>query len=175
MFRNGIFIKIRNFANGLTAQPIGVDGLIHIRDVQDGLANTLMVSEKAYNTAFLGQAQFGDGLGYCGGFGVNTLRSGARKPVRDYDSQVEITIDRFGSAHYNSMNALFADNSVRQLKYNIPDNPVIARAWTPLLAPFGIQPLPSPPNATNSMYLTLMQRLCHRMDGAKVELTEIDP
>jgi len=151
-----------------------VDNLVHHCDVSDGLSNTLMVSEKAYNTYFHKQPQFGDKIGYYSGFGVNTLRSGARRPVRDFESEVDIMIDRFGSAHYYSMNALFADGSVRQISYSIPDNPVVAQAWSPLLVPFGIQPLPSPPNPPNSLNLTLMQRLCHRSDGAKVEMVQIE-
>lgn len=174
MFRNGIFIKNRNFANGLGQSPNKVDALIHARDVIDGLANTLMVSEKAYNMAYFKEPQFGDGLGFISGFGVNTLRSGAKRPVRDFDSEVEIKIDRFGSAHPHSMNALFADGSVRQIAYTLPDNPVVARVWSPLLLPFGINALPSPPNPPFSMNLTLMQRLCHRSDGAKIEMSQIE-
>lgn len=133
-----------------------------------------MVSEKSYNSGFYKQPQFGDRLGFVSGFGVNTLRSGGRRPVRDTDSDAEITIDRFGSAHPYSMNALFADGSVRQISYSIPDIPVVAQVWTPLMLPFGVQSLPSPPNPPNSMYLTLLQRLCHRSDGQKVELTQIE-
>jgi prepilin-type processing-associated H-X9-DG protein len=120
-----------------------------------------MVSEKAYNTYYMKEVQFGDRLGYFTGFGITTLRSGSRRPVRDFDSEVEITIDRFGSSHPFSMNALFADGSVRQISYSIPDIPVVAQVWTPLMLPFGVQALP-------------MQRLCHRSDGQKVELTQID-
>ena len=174
IFRNGIFIKNRNFLNGLQQSPNPVDALIHKRDVSDGLSNTLMVSEKSYNSSFYKEPQFGDRLGFISGFGVNTLRSGARRPVRDAESDNDVTIDRFGAAHPYSMNALFADGSVRQISYSLPDNPVIARAWTPLMIPFGVNALPSPPNPPNSMYLTLMQRLCHRSDGAKVELTLIE-
>jgi len=134
----------------------------------------MMVSEKAYNIAFYKQYQFGDTAGYTSGFGVTTLRSGAKRPVRDFDSLIEISIDRFGSAHPFSMNALFADGSVRQISYTIPDNPVKAQVWSPLLLPFGVEALPSPPDLPNTMYLTLMQRLCHRSDGAKLEMSDIE-
>ena len=82
IFRNGIFIKNRNFNSGLASSPKAVDALIHRRDVSDGLSNTLMVSEKAYNTYYMKEVQFGDRLGYFTGFGITTLRSGSRRPRR---------------------------------------------------------------------------------------------
>lgn len=94
--------------------------------------------------------------------------------MRDFDSQTDIRIDRFGSAHPYSMNALFADGSVRQIRYDVPEKLQVLQVWSPLLEPFKIYPLPSPPYAPNSMPLTLMQRLCHRSDGGTVELHELE-
>jgi prepilin-type processing-associated H-X9-DG protein len=151
-----------------------VDVLVQARDVADGLSNTLMVAEKAYNAAYYKQAQFGDGLGYTSGFGVNTLRSGARPPVRDFYSDIEVSIDRFGSAHPYSMNALFCDGSVRAIRYDLPDDPQVLQVWSPLLLPFNIQALPSPPYPPYSMPMTLMQRLCHRADGGTIQLQDLE-
>src|SRR4051794_35304210 len=133
-----------------------------------------MVSEKAYNSFFLGTYQSGDRLGYFSGFGINTLRSGWRNPVQDFTSDTDVVTDRFGSAHPYSMNALFADGSVRQIRYEVPENRQVLPVWSPLLVPFKITALPSPPNPPNSMALTLMQRLCHRSDTGTVQLNELE-
>lgn len=163
---------------------------IHVRDVTDGLSNTLLVAEKAFNADRLGGSQFGERKSFCYGFGPSTCRTGALPPVRDFYGidafgsgypyavvtalGYDVAQDCFGSAHPHSMNALFADGSVRPIRYAIPNDPQIRPVWNLWLAQMDISPLPSPPNPPNSLSLTLFQRLCHRSDGGKVNMTMLD-
>ena len=163
---------------------------IHVRDVTDGLSNTLLASEKAYNADRWGISQFGDRKSFCYGFGPSTCRTGALPPVRDFHgtnafgssypysidvpSGVDVAQDCFGSAHPYSMNALFADGSVRPIKYELPSDPQIRPVCNGALSQLNINPLPSPPNPPNSLSLTLFQRLCHRSDGGTVNLSLLD-
>lgn len=175
IFRNGIFVKSVNLKNGASTTKV-IDGSVHVREVTDGLANTLMVAEKRMNNNFIGKQQFGDSAGYCSGFGAQTLRNGKLNPAVDFwaDSP-DIATDRYGSAHPNSMNALFADGSVRQISYSISDLPQILPVYTPMLQnAFGVPPAPSPPNPPNSIALTLFQRLCHRADSGTISFKDLD-
>lgn len=163
---------------------------IHVRDVTDGLSHTLLVAEKAYNADRLGSSQFGDRKSYCYGFGPSTCRTGALSPVRDFRGVevfgaaypyavasiygYDVAQDCFGSAHPHSMNALFADGSVRSIRYALPSDPQIRPVWNVWLAQMNISALPSPPNPPNSLSLTLFQRLCHRSDGGTVNMTLLD-
>ena len=107
IFRNGIFVKSINLATGASATKV-IDGTVHVREVTDGLANTLMVAEKRMNNNFIGKQQFGDSAGYCSGFGASTLRNGKLNPAVDFAADnPDTATDRYGSAHPNSMNALF--------------------------------------------------------------------
>ncbi|MFO0812756.1 MAG: DUF1559 domain-containing protein [Gemmatales bacterium] len=174
-FRNGIFVKSVNLKSGASASST-VDGTVHVREVSDGLANTLMVAEKRMNMGFYGSPQFGD-YGFWLGFGASTLRTGKLNPAIDFETDTpDSATDRFGSAHPYGMNALFADGSVRSISYAISDSPQILQVHNSMLANvFNIPALPSPPNPPNSMYLTLFGRLCHRSDGGRVNLSELDP
>jgi prepilin-type N-terminal cleavage/methylation domain-containing protein/prepilin-type processing-associated H-X9-DG protein len=174
-FRNGIFVKSVNLkSGGINTTPI--DGAVHVREVTDGLANTLMVAEKRMNSDFIGQPQFGDYSGYTTGFGAATLRTGKLNPAIDFSSDIADTAtDRFGSAHPYSMNALFADGSVRQISYSIPDSIQILPVYSPMLgAVFNLPAAPSPPNPPNSFPMTLFARLCHRADTGRVSFIELE-
>jgi len=174
-FRNGIFVKSLNLALGATStKPI--DTVVHVREVKDGLANTIMVAEKRMNSNFYGKPQFGDSSGFCTGFGAATLRSGGLNPAVDFQTnEPDTATDRFGSAHPYSMNALFADGSVRQISYQISDSLQILPVYTPMLQNvFKIPPAPSPPNPPNSIGITLFQRLCHRADGGTISFKDLD-
>ena len=168
------------------------NSLLHIRDVTDGLSHTLLVGEKAYNTDRYNVHQFGEQCSFCYGFSPSTLRTGGHAPVRDFTASdpfvasypfvytspppintANVIQDFFGSAHPYSFNALFADGSVRPIRYEIPSDPqILPNLYTDGLKDFGIQPLPSPPNPPNSLSLTLFQRLCHRSDGGRVNLID---
>lgn len=170
-FRNGIFVKSRVVTNSSAKK---LDALLHVRDVKDGLSNTIMAAEKQVKSNFVGKTQFGDYDGYVAGYIADTLRAGQLPPARDYeDPRSDAVTDRFGSAHPTSMNALFCDGSVRQIRYDLPDDLVVCPVWNEYLRNWGVSPLPGPP--PNTFFpLTLFQRLCHRCDAGKIELSLIE-
>jgi prepilin-type N-terminal cleavage/methylation domain-containing protein/prepilin-type processing-associated H-X9-DG protein len=181
-FRNGIFVKSRFFKNHVGSS---VDELIHVRDVSDGLGNTILAGEKRYKHNYMKTPQFGDTDGYTAGYIADTLRSGFFSPARDYEADGKDTAtDRFGSAHPFSTNILFCDGSVRAVSYNIPNDRKVCQAYNYFLKYWNIYPLPDGPPAPTVPWtgpyppycieLTLFQRLCHRSDGAQTDLTLID-
>ena len=170
-FKNGIFLKSRRRMKNGTFAP--VDAPIKPQDVTDGCSYTLMVSEKRLNSGLLGTAQPGDDLGWVSGMASTTLRSGDLNPAQDEPNPAVIVLDQFGSAHPSSMNALFADGSVRQIRYDIALSQQVCVAWTRPLTLRGITPLP-PPNPPNALLLTLFQRLCHRCDGGTISAADLE-
>jgi prepilin-type N-terminal cleavage/methylation domain-containing protein/prepilin-type processing-associated H-X9-DG protein len=92
---------------------------VQIRDITDGLSNTLMVSEKRINLAYLGQKQTDDNQGYTVGFNYDTVRKTTRPPAPDYSALSGDGGGSFGASHPGRMNAVFADGSVRGISYTI--------------------------------------------------------
>lgn len=183
-FRNGVFVKSRYFKDEKNAKANAVDEAIHVRDISDGLAHTLLAADKRMNSGMLNVTQFGDTDGFTAGFIADTLRSGFMPPARDFSSEFDLSTDRFGSAHPTSINALFCDGSVRTISYNISESRAVCQVYNSLLAVWGIYPLPDGPPKPTVPYagpyppycieLTLFQRLCHRCDGAKLDMTLLD-
>src|SRR5262245_50177682 len=87
-------------------------------DILDGASNTLLVAEKRLNLALLGQPQHDDNEGYTSGWDQDTVRRTNRAPAPDFrgvgDGQ-----RRFGASHPSRFNAVFADGSVRGIRYSI--------------------------------------------------------
>ncbi|MEZ6129235.1 MAG: DUF1559 domain-containing protein [Planctomycetaceae bacterium] len=88
------------------------------RDVTDGTSNTLLVSEKRLNRAFLGQEQDDDNEGYTAGWNSDTLRSTEKVPLPDF-SGLGDGDDRFGSSHPGAFVAVLTDGSTRHISYSI--------------------------------------------------------
>ncbi|MBL8823635.1 MAG: DUF1559 domain-containing protein [Planctomycetia bacterium] len=181
-YRNGVFIKSRFFKDELSN---AIDPAIHVRDISDGLANTLLAADKRMNSNFYNQPQFGDTVGYCSGFIADTLRSGAEGPAKDFDIEYDAASDRFGSSHLHGINALFCDGSVRTISYNIPDNKQVCQVYHKFLKLYhNINPLPDGPPAPTvpwtgpyppfAIEITLFQRLCHRSDGGTINFNLLD-
>lgn len=171
-FRNGIFIKSR-YWKADNYNSTSIDRLIHTRDVKDGMNYTLLASEKVVKLNFTGKPQFGDVNGFVAGYIADTLRTGGKAPSRDYiDSNPDYGTDRFGSAHPTSINALFCDGSVRQISYSMSEDRQICNVYNDMLDDVFKIPADAalPPGY---MYLTLMQRLCHRVDGGTVDMTRL--
>lgn len=172
-YRNGVFVKSRFFKSQLSSST---DSAIHVRDISDGLANTILAADKRMNSALYNQPQFGDTDGFTSGYIADTLRSGYFSPTRDFSIDFPTpsdTIERFGSAHAFGINALFCDGSVRTISYNIPDNKKACQVYNDYLSQRGINPLPAP-YLPYSLELTLFQRLCHRSDGSLTDMRLLD-
>jgi prepilin-type processing-associated H-X9-DG protein len=96
---------------------------IHVRDVTDGLSNTLMVAEKAMYLPALGQLQADDDQGYTVGYDHDTMRHTDKLPIPDYrEPSLNGTnqyVGTFGSSHPATFNAVFVDGSVHAISYGI--------------------------------------------------------
>jgi hypothetical protein len=91
---------------------------VRFAEILDGTSNTLLVAEKRLNLAFLGQPQHDDNEGYTSGWDQDTVRRTTRAPAPDYrgvgDGQ-----RLFGASHPSQFNAVFADGTVRGIRYSI--------------------------------------------------------
>jgi prepilin-type N-terminal cleavage/methylation domain-containing protein/prepilin-type processing-associated H-X9-DG protein len=91
-----------------------------VLDITDGTSNTLLVGEKRYNLAHLGQASLNDDVGYTAGWDHNTVRFTTHAPEPDYSDPTNTEGEEaFGSSHPSRFNVVFADGSVRSLSYSI--------------------------------------------------------
>jgi hypothetical protein len=88
-------------------------------DITDGTSNTLLVSEKRLNRAFLGRGASDDNQGYTAGWNNDTLRKTSRPPLPDYNATTGDGAGLFGSSHISGINALLADGSVRSISFAI--------------------------------------------------------
>jgi prepilin-type processing-associated H-X9-DG protein len=88
-------------------------------DLTDGTSTTILVGEKRLNRADLGQPQGDDNEGYTGGWDEDTVRSTALPPAPDFLGTDPDPDHRFGSAHPTVVNFVFADGSVRSIKYTV--------------------------------------------------------
>lgn len=91
---------------------------IKIRDITDGISNTMLVSEKRLNIKNLGQNQPDDNEGYTAGWDEDTMRLTSQGPASDF-SGGGAGPKIFGSSHSGALNAAFADGSVHAISYSI--------------------------------------------------------
>lgn len=96
---------------------------VTIAQVTDGTSQTMLVGEKRLNLYYLGQAQWDDDIGYSAGWDVDTMCYSSMGPKPDYSAYVSENDSRFGASHPGHFNAVFADGSVRSIKYTV--NPVV--------------------------------------------------
>jgi prepilin-type N-terminal cleavage/methylation domain-containing protein/prepilin-type processing-associated H-X9-DG protein len=109
-----------------------------IAQITDGTSNTLLVSEKRLNRAFLGRKAPDDNQGYTAGWNYDTVRKTSRPPAPDYSAPFGDGGGIFGSSHPNGVNAVLADGSVRAISFAISK-----RTFSLLGSESDGQPLPS--------------------------------
>src|SRR5262249_9719616 len=115
---------------GTNLDDAGRDGVIvrgpahrmRLVDILDGTSNTVMVGEKRLNAAMLGESlddnEAYNRPGWSGDWEV--YRRGNVPPERDaYTPGSWAASQGFGSAHPNGFNCVFADGSVRPVRYTV--------------------------------------------------------
>jgi prepilin-type processing-associated H-X9-DG protein len=78
----------------------------------------LLAGDKRLNVRYLGEWQEDDNEGYTAGFDEDTMRVTTSPPEPDVIDEGTGNL-RFGSSHAGTINALFADGSVRSISYEI--------------------------------------------------------
>jgi prepilin-type N-terminal cleavage/methylation domain-containing protein len=108
-----------------SAHPTGV-GIVTRKqptaqmEVRDGLSNTILLGEKRYNRAFVGDMFTNDNEGYTCAWNHDTMRHTVNAPLPDYsDTGGGLGEDRFGSAHPQGLNVVLGDASVKFIPYEI--------------------------------------------------------
>lgn len=93
---------------------------ITISEISDGAASTVLVAEKRLNVAELGNSP-GDREGYAApGWTTEAYRLGNLAPAPDLHSPGDLTaFTEFGSSHPGAINALFADGTVRTIRFTV--------------------------------------------------------
>ncbi|MER3416731.1 MAG: hypothetical protein C4297_11045 [Gemmataceae bacterium] len=129
-FYNGVFNRTL-FWDSNSGQFMPLNSPVRITEINDGTSNTLMIAEKRLNVRFIPNPQPGDAAGFVAGVDpdiewlpdtvrlTDTVRSGWFMPARDANDTSTFVYDGFGSSHPTSFNALFADGSVRSLRYDV--------------------------------------------------------
>ncbi len=125
----GCLGESRTVTNGIVVTPTATGALMKIAHVSDGVSNTLLVGERFVHTPAYTQ-WFAPGTecdvhrgGYtAGNAGASyaILRGSAQSPAQDrmnYTGTADFP--RFGSAHSGAFAGLFADGTVRWIRYDI--------------------------------------------------------
>ena len=122
------------YAANAGTRPDGSNGVvlrsslepISIWDIADGAASTVLVAEKRLNVGELGTGP-GDSEGYAApGWTSEAYRLGTMPPAADVEAPGDLNaFSEFGSSHPGTLNALFADGSVRTIRFTV--NPAIWR------------------------------------------------
>jgi prepilin-type N-terminal cleavage/methylation domain-containing protein len=111
----------------------GVSRAVKPKEVVDGMSNTLLVAEKLVRTDRYDGGSWSDDMGWADGWDPDQLRSTGLQPLSDSDPfcygpqgpkcggapGTNFDVYMFGSAHPSGMNAVFGDNAVKFLRFDI--------------------------------------------------------
>jgi prepilin-type processing-associated H-X9-DG protein len=93
--------------------------LTRILDVTDGTSTTLLVADKRTNVGRPRAQMIDQDMGYTAGWEHDTVRRTNLPPLPDLRDVTTEEGERFGSSHPGGFNGVFADGSVRFIKYAI--------------------------------------------------------
>lgn len=88
-------------------------------DIPDGMSKTILVGEKYVPASYYDAGAWGDNIGWCVGWGWDTIRFGVQQPKQDSPGIPEDTYDYFGSAHASGFNVVMSDGSGQSISYSI--------------------------------------------------------
>ncbi len=111
----------------------GVSRAVKIKEVPDGLSNTLLVAEKLVRPDRYEGGSWSDDMGWADGWDPDQLRSTGFQPLSDSDALcfgpraawcggapgTNSDVFIFGSAHPTGINSVFADGSVHYMDFNV--------------------------------------------------------
>jgi prepilin-type N-terminal cleavage/methylation domain-containing protein len=119
----------RTTNDGLVVTPSGAIPPIRVALVTDGTSNTLLVGERFVHTPAYTQyyKPGGESDVHRGGYAAGnatasyaTLRASAQSPAQDRATYAGVAdFPRFGSAHVSAFGGVFADGSVRRIRYDV--------------------------------------------------------
>jgi len=92
-------------------------GKIDTASIVDGTSNTFVVGEKQLDVRNYNSADWHDDAGWADGFDPDVMRATEIVPQQDTQG---VSGYAFGSSHPTGFNAVFADGSVRSIRYSIP-------------------------------------------------------
>lgn len=167
---------------------------VKISDITDGVAYTIMISEKAMDSDDIvsrsqsGNQQYGDAYGFTAGFDkYETTRFGNVRPLRDAQHTLNAAkfpnppagataanpngnyYIGFGSAHLTAINALMCDGSVKQISFSID---MASTIGVQVKLPDGTKFPAVPPGP--AIQMNLLQRLCCRNEASAIRATDLD-
>jgi prepilin-type N-terminal cleavage/methylation domain-containing protein/prepilin-type processing-associated H-X9-DG protein len=105
------------YYNGVIARGWAAPRRVTASMVTDGTSNTLVVGEKWLKPAEYAIGSWHDDAGWGDGWDADVIRYTRTAPQSDRGTNGDGV--EFGSAHPDSMNAVFADGSVRSIRYGI--------------------------------------------------------
>jgi hypothetical protein len=115
-----------NYTDPVTGAVVKTTPVRLPASVPDGASNTLLVGERYINTTWYDTAGGPESDEYRGGYITGMpgklrflARSGDFLPVQDRTYQSPEDFSRFGSAHPETLNAVFADGALHPIRYNV--------------------------------------------------------
>lgn len=114
-----------SFNPALAGRHMGFTKKISFPQITDGSSKTLLVSEKWVHSTLYGGSTLADNRGWADGWDYDHMRSCMFAPLPDTQGNKpsggvsDPENYPFGSAHPGGINALFADNSVQSINFDI--------------------------------------------------------
>lgn len=114
-------------ALGIIARAPRFGKATRLKQVTDGLANTMMYGEKWIRTTAYQTGEWYDDRGWTDGYDPDVVRSTALPPRRDDAIDADNDPYAMGGAHGSGFNACFGDNAVHTVGWDV--DPTVYNRW----------------------------------------------